>query len=169
MKTLISEEQIRQRVKELGAEISEAYRGIPFTCVVILKGSIIFGADLVRSIDSDQLEFDFVRLSSYCGKKSTGNVQMLMGELAKYEGKHLLLVEDVVDTGTTLTFFMEKLREVHPASVKICSLLEKKMINQGKVKIDFLGFDIPNEFIVGYGLDYNEKMRNIPCIKILDK
>jgi hypoxanthine phosphoribosyltransferase len=168
MKLLICRETIKKRVEELGKDISRHYGDKPFTCLIILKGSTIFAADLIRSITSEDMDIDFVRLSSYAGTSSTGKVDMSMGDLDKFKDRHLLVVEDIVDTGNTLTHFMKDLEKIGPASVKICSLLEKKEINQGKVKIDFLGFDIKNEFVIGYGLDMNERFRNLPDIMIYE-
>jgi hypoxanthine phosphoribosyltransferase len=168
MRKLICKDTIHKRVQELGAEITSFYGELDFTCLIILKGSTIFAADLIRAIKSETMDIDFIRLSSYCGTKSTGNVEMLMGELEKFKERHLLVVEDIVDTGATLSFFLKKLDEVSPASVKICSLLEKKEINKGRVKVDFLGFDIKNEFVIGYGLDMNEKFRNLPDIMVYE-
>ena len=169
MRTLISAEELKKRVEELGKQISEDYEGKEFTFLLVLKGSTIFGADLFREIKSHSVELDCIRLSSYKGTKSTGNVSMDQGELSRFEGRNLLIVEDIVDTGTTLSFFVKELEKVHPESVKICSLFEKKEVNQGKVKVDYLGFDIRNEFIVGYGLDYNQKYRNLPDIEIYEE
>ncbi len=168
MRLLICRETIKKRVEELGKEISGHYGDRSFTCLIILKGSIVFAADLIRSIVSKNMDIDFVRLSSYCGTNSTGKVSMSMGSLDKFKGRHILVVEDIVDTGNTLTHFIKALESAAPASVKICSLLEKKEINQGKVKIDFLGFDIKNEFVIGYGLDMDERFRNLPDIMIYE-
>lgn len=168
MRKLICKDTIHKRVQELGNEITSFYGNKDFTCLIILKGSTIFAADLIRAIRSDVMDIDFIRLSSYSGTQSTGNVEMLMGELEKFKGINLLVVEDIVDTGNTLTFFLEKLKAVSPASVKICSLLEKKEINKGRVKVDFLGFDIKDEFVIGYGLDMNERFRNLPDIMVYE-
>jgi len=168
MKKLICKHTIHDRVQELGKEITEYYKGKHFTCLIILKGSTIFAADLIRAIDSDKMDIDFIRLSSYSGTESTGNVEMLMGELEKFTDRNLLVVEDIVDTGNTLSFFLGKMQEIKPKSVKICSLLEKKEINKGRVPVDFLGFDIKNEFVIGYGLDLDEKYRNLPDIMIYE-
>lgn len=167
MSILISEDKIKARVKELGREISEHYKGVPFTFLVVLKGAVIFGSDLFREIKSDLVEIDFVRLSSYSGTHSTGNVEM-SDELSKFKGKNLLVVEDIVDTGNTLSFFLKKLEEAGVASAEVAALFEKKEVNRGKVKVDYLGFDIGNEFIIGYGLDYNQKYRNLPDIEIYE-
>ena len=169
MRTLISAEELKKRVKELGKQISEDYEGKEFIFLLVLKGSTIFGADLFREIKSHRVELDCIRLSSYKGTKSTGSVSMDQGELKRFEGRNLLIVEDIVDTGTTLSFFLKELEKVSPESVKICSLFEKKEVNKGRVKVDYLGFDIKNEFIVGYGLDYNQKFRNLPDIEIYEE
>jgi len=168
MRKLICKDTIHKRVQEIGEEISAHYQQKPFTCLIILKGSTVFAADLIRAVRSDHMDIDFIRLSSYCGTQSTGKVEMLLGELEKFRGRNLLVVEDIVDTGNTLTFFLEKLWQVKPESIKICSLLEKKEINKGRVKIDFLGFDIKNEFVIGYGLDMNERFRNLPDIMVYE-
>ena len=169
MRTLISAEELKARVKELGREITKDYEGKEFTFLIILKGSTLFGADLFREIKSHRVELDCIRLSSYHGTKSTGSVSMDQGELARFEGRNLLIVEDIVDTGTTLSFFLKELEKFHPESVKICSLFEKKEVNRGRVKVDYLGFDIRNEFIVGYGLDLDQKYRNLPDIEIYEE
>ncbi len=169
MRILITRDELQKRVAELGKEISDVYGDEPVTMLVVLKGSYIFAADLLRSITCKNIEVDFVQLSSYRGTQSTGKVEFVLGELEKYRGKNLIIVEDIVDTGTTLSYFAELLAQVKPLSIKICSCLEKSEINQGKVKIDFLGFDIPNKFVLGYGLDYNELYRNIPEIVIYNE
>ncbi len=168
MKELISREQIRKRIEELGREIKEHYGDKKITCLVILKGSFIFASDLVRAIDTDNLEVEFVQLSSYRGMRSTGKVELLMGEVEKFRGKDLLVIEDIVDTGLTLSFFLEAISQVGVNSVKICSFLEKKEVNRGKVKVDFLGFDIPDSFVIGYGLDYDEIYRNLPYVGVME-
>ena len=169
MRTLISAEELKARVKELGREITKDYEGKEFTFLIILKGSTLFGADLFREIKSNRVELDCIRLSSYKGTRSSGSVSMDQGELTRFEGRNLLIVEDIVDTGTTLSFFLKELEKVHPESVKICSLFEKKEVNRGRVKVDYLGFDIRNEFIVGYGLDLDQKYRNLPDIEIFEE
>ena len=169
MRTLISAEELKKRVVELGKQITEDYAGKEFTFLIILKGSTVFGADLFREIKSNRVELDCIRLSSYKGTKSTGTVAMDSGELARFEGRNLLIVEDIVDTGTTLSVFLKELEKIKPESVKICSLFEKKEVNRGRVKVDYLGFEIKNEFIVGYGLDLDQKYRNLPDIEIYEE
>lgn len=169
MKILITREELQKRVDELGSEISKVYGDKSVTMLVVLKGSYIFAADLLRSITCKNIEVDFVQLSSYKGTESTGKVDFILGELSKYKGKNLLVVEDIVDTGTTLSYFIKLLKKVEPTSIKICSCLEKSEINRGKVKVDFLGFDIPNKFVLGYGLDYDELYRNVPEIVIYNE
>jgi hypoxanthine phosphoribosyltransferase len=153
----------------MGEEIRKCYEGTPLVALVILKGSFIFSADLLRAVDKEDLEVDFIQLSSYRGTKSCGKVEMLMGEVSKYKNKHILILEDIVDTGLTLHTFIGYMKEAGVASVKVCSLLEKSEINKGRVAIDFLGFDIPNKFVIGYGLDLDEKYRNIPDVLIYNE
>ncbi len=169
MRELITRSQINERVVELGREITAHYNGVPFTCLVILKGSFIFAADLVREIETENISIEFVQLSSYKGTKSTGKVDFVNAELERFKEKHILIVEDIVDSGLTLSIFAESLNQIHPKSVKICSLLEKNEVNKGRVKIDFLGFQIPDKFVVGYGLDFDEKFRNMPYIGIFNE
>jgi len=169
MKVLLSKDEISKRVKELGSEIKESYGDEHITCVVVLKGSFIFASDLVREIESNNISIEFVQLSSYRGMNSTGEVDMLMGDLQIFKSKNVLIVEDIVDTGLTLSFFMELLNKVGVNSMKVCSLLEKYEIHQGKIGIDFLGFKIPDKFVIGYGLDYDEKYRNLPYIGVFNE
>ena len=168
MKTLISAEELKKRVRELGKQITEDYAGKEFMFLIVLKGASVFGTDLFREIKSNSVEIDFIRLSSYKGTKSTGNVSMESSELARFKGKNILIVEDIVETGNTLSFFCKELEKAGAGQVKICSLFEKKEVNLGKVKVDYCGFDIGNEFIIGYGLDYNQKYRNLPDIEIYE-
>ena len=168
MKTLISAEKLKKRVRELGKQITGDYAGKEFTFLIVLKGASVFGIDLFREIKSNSVEIDFIRLSSYKGTKSTGNVAMESNELTRFKGKNILIVEDIVETGNTLSFFCKELEKAGAGRVKICSLFEKKEVNRGKVKVDYCGFDIGNEFIIGYGLDYNQKYRNLPDIEIYE-
>lgn len=153
----------------MGAEIARDYAGVePVVMVVVLKGSAIFAADLARAMGLP-LEMEFVRLSSYSGTKTTGVVRALLplaDELC--EGRHLLVVEDIVDTGTTLSKFLPDLLARGAASVKLAALLSKPEARRHEVKIDYLGFEIPNDFVVGYGLDYDELGRNLPEIWVVE-
>lgn len=168
LKVLIPEEKIKKRVTELAKEISKNYRGKDKLLIVgILKGSIIFLSDLVRQIDVD-CEIDFIAVRSYEGKDSSGVVQLILDLYDNPVGKNILLVEDIVDTGKTLKFLRENMLTRKANSVRTCVLLNKIGRRKVKVKIDYKGFDIPNKFVVGYGLDYNEKYRNLPYIATIE-
>jgi hypoxanthine phosphoribosyltransferase len=161
---LFSEAQLQARIVELGAEISRDYKGQDLVVVGVLKGSVLFFADLIRRIDLP-LSIDFLGLSSYgAGTESTGVVRITNDLSKTVEGKHLLVVEDIVDTGLTMKFLLENLATRRPSSVKICTLLEKPARAKVKVPIHYKGFVIPDEFVVGYGLDFDEKLRNLPFI-----
>ncbi len=165
-RVLLGEEKIRARIRELGRQISKDYAGKKLILVGILKGSVLFLSDLMRSIDLS-CSVDFICLSSYDGKASTGVVRLLLDLRESAEGKHLLLVEDIVDTGLTLNYLLENLKTRRPASLEICALLDKPESRKAPVKAKYIGFEIPNEFVVGYGLDYNELYRNLPYIGVL--
>lgn len=165
---LLSEDEIRARVRELGEEIRAHYedKGDDLIVVGILKGCFVFLSDLVRAIELP-LEVDFIGLSSYGDATESSGVVRLTSDLSRpIEGKHVLVVEDIVDTGLTMRYLLENLRTREPKSIKLCSLLEKPSKSQGKVKIDYLGFTIPDEFVIGYGLDAGEKYRNLPFIAV---
>ncbi|MGL5820709.1 MAG: hypoxanthine phosphoribosyltransferase [Sarcina sp.] len=166
---LYSEEQLREKIKEMGATISEDYVGKELLIVGILKGSAIFASDLLRCI-SIPCELDFMSVSSY-GKssKSSGIVRILKDLDDNIEGKHVLLVEDIVDTGTTLSYLLEYLKARKAASIEIVSLLNKESGRKEKVNVKYYGFDVPDEFIVGYGIDYAENYRNLPFIGSLKR
>lgn len=161
----MASEVIAARVADMGRQIARDYAGAePLVMVVVLKGSLIFAADLARAINLP-LEMEAVRLSSYSGTHSTGVVKALLplaDELC--EGRHLLVVEDIVDTGTTLSKFLPDLKARGAASVKLAALLSKPAARRHEVTVDYLGFEIPNDFVVGYGLDYDELGRNLPGI-----
>ena len=168
LRPLISEDEIRTRTRELGAKISADYKGTDLLLVSVLKGSFVFLADLVRAIDVP-LELDFMRLRSYgTGSESSGVVEITADLTGPVEGKHVVFVEDIVDTGLTMTYLMRNIKTRHPADVKLCSLLYKPERKLVDVPIDYLGFTIPNQFVVGYGLDYAEKYRNLPYIATMD-
>lgn len=167
---LISETEIAARVKELGAEIAASYkeRGIDEIVIVsVLKGSFIFMADLVRALDMNA-GIDFMAVSSYgAASKSSGVVRILKDLDIELEGKHVLLVEDVVDSGLTLHFLLRNLRNREPASLELVSLLVKPEAVQVELDINWVGFECPNEFLVGYGLDFAEHYRSLPYVGIL--
>jgi hypoxanthine phosphoribosyltransferase len=162
---LISEERIRARVAELGAEIARDYAGKPLVIVGVLKGSFIFFADLVRAIDHP-LSVDFIGISSYQGTHTTGVVQITSDLTRSIEDVHVLLVEDIVDTGLTMKYLLENLGTRRPASIRICALLEKPARARVKVDIAYKGFVIDDVFVVGYGLDWDGKLRNLPFVGV---
>lgn len=164
---LFTREQLAARIKELGAQITADYQGKPLLCVCILKGSVLFFSDLIREIDLP-LEIDFISLSSYgAGTESSGKVTERSGLSRDITGKHLLIVEDIVDSGRTLSYLKERLLHTDAASVKICTLLDKPARRAVSLEPDYCGFTIEDAFVVGYGLDYDEKYRNLPDVGIL--
>lgn len=164
---LITPEQLLARIRELGSQLSRDYRDKALTIVSILKGSIFFVADLTRAIDLP-LTLDFLGLSSYQGRtESTGEVRITSDVSTPMAGRDVLLVEDIVDTGLTMRFLLENLRARHPASLKVCALLEKPTRSRGQVRVDYRGFAIDDVFVVGYGLDFAEQYRNLPFIGVL--
>lgn len=163
---LLSEEQLRRRIAEVGAQITRDYQGKPLKLVGVLKGSFMFLADLARAIDLP-IKLDFIGTSSYQGTKSSGVVRITSDLSRPIEGEHILLVEDIVDTGLTMKYLLENLATRRPASVKICALLEKPARAQVKIPIDYKGFEIPDSFVVGYGLDWDGRLRNLPYIGVV--
>jgi hypoxanthine phosphoribosyltransferase len=162
---LLSEEAIRERVAALGKEIARDYAGKHLVVVGVLKGSFIFFADLVRAIDLP-LSVDFIGISSYQGTQSTGVVQITSDLTRPIEGVDVLLVEDIVDTGLTMKYLLENLATRRPASVRICTLLEKPARARVQVPIAYKGFVIDDVFVVGYGLDWDGRLRNLPFVGV---
>ena len=163
--TLISTEKVAARVRELGAKISKDYAGQSIVVVGVLKGSFIFLADLVRSIEAP-CTIDFLGVSSYQGTESTGVVKITHDLTKPIQGKHVLVVEDIVDTGLTLQYLVENLKTRNPASLKVACLLDKPSRAKVRVPVEYVGFTIDDEFVVGYGLDYDGLYRNLPHIAI---
>lgn len=165
---LLTEEQIRARVEELGAILSKEYEGKNPVIVGVLKGVVVFYADMIRHIKVP-CELDFMWISSYSGTNSTGKMQVRQELKSDIKGRHVLILEDIFDTGNSLDFTVKHLMEKEPASLKICTLLDKPERRNPAVtlKADYTGFTIPNAFVVGYGLDYDEKYRNLPYVGIL--
>lgn len=164
---LVSAEQIRAKVAELGREISGDYAGREVLAIGILKGSTIFMADLVRQIDLP-VATDYMAVSSYGDATTSSGVVRILKDLDdSVAGRHLLIVEDIIDTGLTLNYLLEYLRRRGPASVKVCVLLDKPKRRKVEIPIDYTGFTIPDEFAVGYGLDYRELYRNLPDVWVL--
>ena len=166
-KILVSREEIAKRVAELGKQISEDYKDESVTLVCTLRGASIFFADLVREIEGD-VEIDFIAVSSYgAGTKSSGEVKMIKDLSEPIKDKNVIIVEDIIDTGITLCYLKKLLLARAPKSLKVCSLLDKPSRRQVDFKGDYIGFEIENEFEVGYGLDYGEKMRNFKDVCVL--
>ena len=166
-KVLLTEDQLEQRIKELGAEITRDYQGKELVLAAVLRGSYVFMADLTRAIDLP-LTVDFMAVSSYgAGTVSSGQVEIKKDLSDPIEGKNLLIIEDILDSGNTLYYLMDVLSARHPASIRICTLLDKPERRAKPIEADYKGFTIPDAFVVGYGLDYNEKYRNLPYIGIL--
>ena len=165
---LVSEEQLRAKVTELGARISRDYAGRQLLLVSILKGSVVFMADLMRAI-TIPCSIDFMVVSSYGGANttSTGLVKIVKDLDQDLSGKDLLIVEDILDTGITLSHLVPMLKLRNPASVRLCTILSKPSRRKADIEPDYLGFEVPDEFVVGYGLDYDEKYRNLPYVGVL--
>ena len=169
VRELISTARIAERVAELGAEIARDYHGMDLVLVGVLKGSFLFIADLARAIPGHHVMIEFLGLASYGDEtRSSGVVQITADLTRPVEGKHVLVVEDIVDTGLTMDYLMQNLATRHPASIKLCSLLHKPSRTVKEVRIDYLGFTIPDRFVIGYGLDYPQRFRNLPFIGVLD-
>ena len=165
---LLTQEQIQERVKELGAEISRDYEGKEPVIICMLKGAVYFFADLTKHI-TIPIMIDFARLSSYRNGTTSGKMELITNITAKIEGKDVIIVEDIVDSGKTLAYFISLLKEKNPASIKICSFLDKKERREADINADYIGFDIPCGFVIGYGLDYAEKYREFPFLaEIID-
>jgi len=164
---LISEEQIRERIKELGVQITREYAGLNPLLIGVLKGACFFLSDLLRVIDT-RVAIEFMAISSYgSSTRTSGEVRILKDLDVPIEGRHILVVEDIVDTGLTLSYLLANLESRGAASVKLAALLDKFERREKEVKIDYLGFKIPDEFVVGYGLDFAERYRNLPFIGVL--
>lgn len=166
-KVLVSEEDIAKKTEELGKLITEDYRDKNLLLVGILKGAVIFMADLARKIEIP-IKFDFMAVSSY-GRSSvsTGEVRIIKDLDFSVENKDILIVEDIIDTGYTLSYLIDNLKKRGASSVKVCTLLDKPERRKADVHVDYLGFAIPDEFVVGYGLDYDEIGRNLPYVAAL--
>ena len=164
---LYTEEELRQRVKELGCQITADYAGREPLLISVLRGAYIFMADLTRSINLN-VTVDFMSVSSYgVGTVSSGQVEIKKDLSSSIEGKDLIIVEDILDSGNTLYYLMDVLRARKPASVRLCTLMDKPERRAKPIKADYVGFTIPDAFIVGYGLDYAEKYRNLPYVGVL--
>lgn len=166
-KILIEENELKSKVAEIAAKITEDYKGKDLLIVCVLKGAVIFASDLIRKIDLP-LDIDFIAISSYgANTKSSGVVRILKDLNTGIEDRHVLIVEDIIDSGLTLAYLADNLRSRQPASVEICTILDKKERRTINLDIKYAGFVVPDEFVVGYGLDYAEKYRNLPYIAVL--
>ena len=167
-KILLSEQQIQTRIQELGEILTKEYADKNPVIIGVLKGVVVFYADMIRRIQVP-CQMDFMWISSYAGTDSTGKMLVRQEVTADIEGRHVLILEDIFDTGNSLEFTVNHLKKQNPASIKICTLLDKPERRRPGVTVqaDYVGFTIPNAFVVGYGLDYNEKYRNLPYVGIL--
>ena len=164
---LVSEEQLSKRIAELGEAITRDYKGQQLLLIGVLKGSVVFMADLMRRIDLD-VSIDFMAVSSYgSGTKTSGQVRILKDLNRSVEGQNILIIEDILDSGVTLSYLTGLLWSRKPASIRLCTLLDKPERRRVDVKPDYVGFTIPDAFVVGYGLDYDERFRQLPYVGIL--
>ena len=167
LRVLLSEDEIREKVRELGGKISADYKNSNLMLVTVLKGAVVFLADLMRQIDVPA-EIDFMVVSSYgSGVKSSGVVKIVKDLDVPLAGKDILIVEDILDSGLTLSYIKELLESRGPRSIRIATLLDKPSRRKVDLQADYIGFSVPDEFVIGYGLDYDEKYRNLPYIGIL--
>jgi len=164
-KPLLTVEQIQKKVKELAAAISKDYEGKEILAVGILRGAFIFFSDIVRYVQVP-MNIDFIIASSYIKTQTSGEIKVHADLREDIKGKHVLLIEDIVDSGITLKFIQEMLLARKPASLKTCAFLDKKSRRKTELKLDYVGFEIPDYYIVGYGLDYDNKFRNLPYISV---
>jgi len=164
---LLDTDTVAARVTELGAELVRDYTGRDPVLVSVLKGSLVFLADLMRAMDVP-MSIDLMEVSSYgSGTESSGQVRILKDLSKPIEGRDVIVVEDIIDTGLTLNYLLRYLGERHPASIKVCCLLDKPARRLAEIPIDYRGFTIPDRFVIGYGLDYDERYRNLPYIGVL--
>ena len=167
MRQLISEKKIESKVREIAERITKDYKDKTPIFVGILNGSFIFLADLVRELGIDS-EIDFMKVSSYNGLKSTGTIHLIKDISAEITGRDVVIVEDIIDSGLTINFLVHRIKESVPSSVAVATLLFKKEVSQLNFEPDYVGFEIPPDYVVGYGLDHNQKMRNLKTIHVLD-
>lgn len=167
-KILVTEEEIKEICAKLGKQISEDYKNKKLLLVSVLKGAVVFMADIMRNITCD-CQIDFMAVSSYSGARTTGVVKIKKDLDINPDGMDILLVEDILDSGITLNYLKNFLLDRNAASIKVCAFLDKPANRKADIKADYVGIDVPDEFVVGYGLDYNEKYRNLPFVGVLDR
>ena len=163
LETLISSEELQARIAELGAEIKKDYEGKELIVVCVLTGSVFFTVDLSKHLDQQNTIFDFMQVKSYKGTESTGIITLTKELTYDIKDKHVMVIEDIVDTGLTLEYIINYLKAKEPKSLKLCALLHKNKVD---IKADYTGFNIENKFVIGYGLDYDEKYRNLDYIGV---
>lgn len=165
---LVTQEEMRARIKELGKKIAEDYHDKDLVLIGILKGAFAFFADLVRAIRLP-IHIDFMIVASQMKRRSSsGRIKVKTDLTEEIRGRHVLLVEDIVDSGWTVDYLVKQLRKRKPKSIEVCALLSKPVRRQVKVNVQYVGFEIPNQYVVGYGLDYQQKYRNLPYLAVLD-
>lgn len=165
IQVLIDEEKLQKRIKELGSQIAKEYEGKEIIIICVLRGAAYFAVDLTKNIRSDKLLIEFMQVSSYGNnKETTGNLKIIKDLDIDIKDKNVIIVEDIIDSGITMANLKKYLLEKNPKSLKVCTLLDKKERRKVEIEADYVGFDIPNEFILGYGLDYEGYYRNLPYI-----
>ncbi len=169
VRVLIPEEQVVEKIKEVAAQISKDYEGKPIHLICILKGGAMFMCELAKRLENDKISLDFMSVSSYgAGTTSSGIVKIVKDLDEPLEGKNVLIVEDIIDTGHTLNHLTKLLEDRNPNSIEICTLLNKPSRRQKEVPVKYSCFEIPDEFVVGYGLDYDQRYRNLPYIGVVE-
>ena len=168
IRELISEEDVAKKIAEMGAQISKDYEGESVYLLCILKGGVFFTTELAKHI-TVPVNIDFMSVSSYGGETTSSGIVRIVKDLdTPIEGKNVLIAEDIIDTGRTLAYLMEYLKQRKPKSLKLCTLLDKPDRRVSDVKVDYTGFEIPDEFVVGYGLDYDQRYRNLPYVGVIE-
>ncbi len=168
IKVLINEKRLEKRIKEIAEKIEKDYEGKEIVFIGILKGSVMFMTELAKNIKSD-VQFDFMDVSSYEGTESTGTIKVNKDLRDSIEGKDVIIVEDIIDTGRTLTYLLDYLKKKNPKSIRIATMLSKPSRRVLELNVDYIGFSIEDKFVVGYGLDYDEKYRNLPFIGYIEQ
>jgi len=169
IKVLLSEEEVDNRIKEIGEQISKDYAGEEVHVICVLKGGVFFMCELAKRITLP-LSMDFMSVSSYGNEKQSSGIVKIVKDLDEpLDGKNVIIVEDIIDSGRTLSYLIEILKKRNPKSLKLCTLLDKPERRVTDVKVDYVGFNIPDEFVVGYGLDYMQKYRNLPFIGVVEE
>ena len=170
LKTLISQEELQNKIKEMAKQIAKDYENQEVVMICVLRGAVYFAVDLSKYINSTSLLMEFMQVSSYGnGRESSGNIDIKKDIELDIKGKNVIIVEDIIDSGLTMDCLVKTLKERSPKTLKICSLLSKPDRRLVEVKIDYLGFEIPNKFVLGYGLDYDEYYRNLPYIAYVEE